>query len=144
MSLSPDAEAWNNGIIANFREHAGQVTIPPFVGASLLLLTATGAKSGLPRTVPLGFRREGDRYVVLGSNSGLPVNSEWFHNLKANPVATVEAGTETFQARARVTEGAERRRLFDATIAKIPAFGDYERMTDREIPVIVLERIDQG
>ena len=144
MPLSAGADAWNNGIIKNFRENEGRVTIPPFVGATLLLLTTSGARSGLPRTAPLGYQRGGDGYVVIGSNSGLPANPEWFHNLKSNPVATAEVGAETFQVRARFTEGAERRRLFDATIAKVPAFGEYEGMTDRELPVIVLEPVDKG
>jgi deazaflavin-dependent oxidoreductase (nitroreductase family) len=138
----PSEEAtWNAMIIADFREHGGKLTTPKFAKANLLLLTSIGAKSGESRTSPIGFTRDGDRYVIIGSNSGGPTNPSWLYNLRANPVATVEVGTETFQVTATETSGDERRRLFDAQIAAIPAFGDYERMTGRELPVIVLERI---
>lgn len=144
MPLQPDAEAWNNGIIADYREHAGQLTIPPFVGATLLLLTTTGAKTGQSNTSPVGYMRDGPRYVVVGSNSGGPTNPAWFYNVMTEPLVTVEVGSETFRARARVTEGSERRRLFDIHAAAIPQFAKYEQMTDRELPVVVLERIDEA
>jgi hypothetical protein len=70
MRIDPGEEAWNHQIIDNFREHAGRVTLPPFVGANVLLLTTTGAKSGKARIAPLGFTRDGAGYVVVGSNSG--------------------------------------------------------------------------
>ena len=143
MPIQPAELAWNDGIIKDFREHGGRITEGPLAGASLLLLTTIGARSGRPRTSPVGYTRDAERYVVVGSNSGGPTNSAWLYNLKANPIATVEVGEETFQAQATVTEGAERRRLLDAHIAAIPAFGQYEQMTDRELPVVTLERIDQ-
>ena len=132
---------WNTATINDFREHGGRITQGPLAGSSLLLLTTTGAKSGQGRTSPIGYTRDGDRYVIVGSNSGGPTNSAWLYNLKANPLATVEVEDETFQVRATITEGAERRRLLDAHIAAIPAFGQYEQMTSRELPVIALERI---
>jgi len=77
---------------------------------------------------------------VVGSNSGAPTNSAWLYKVRANPIVTVETGSETFRARATATTGAERRRLWDHHVAEIPAFADYERMAEREIPVVVLER----
>ena len=132
---------WNTATINDFRAHGGRITQGPLAGSNLLLLTTTGAKSGQPRTSPIGYTRDGERYVIVGSNSGGPTNSAWLYNLKANPLATVEVGDETFQVRATITEGAERRRLLDAHIVAIPIFARYEQMTAREIPVIALERI---
>lgn len=143
MPIQPAEIAWNTATIKDFRDHGGRITQGPLAGANLLLLTTIGARSGSPRTSPIGYTRDGERYVIVGSNSGGPTNSAWLYNLKANPIATIEVGEETFRARATVTEGAERRRLLDAHIAAIPAFGQYEQMTGRELPVITLERIDQ-
>lgn len=144
MPVDAREVAWNEGIIADFRAHGGQLTIPPFVGANLLLLTTIGAKSGVPRTSPIGYTRDGERYVIVGSNSGGPTNSAWLYNVRADPTVTVEVGTETFRARATETVGAERRRLFDAHADAIPQFRKYEGMTERELPVVVLERIASG
>ncbi len=105
-------------------------------------MTSTGVRSGEPRTAPLGYTRDGARYVVVASNSGRDQQAEWVANIVADPIVTVEVGTETFQARTEVTQGAERRRLLDAHIAAIPIFGRYESMTSRELPVVILERLD--
>lgn len=142
MAKTPEETAWNDALVADFRAHDGQITQGRLAGAMMLIMTSTGAKTGLPRTVPLGYHRDGESYVVVGSNSGRDEQPEWLANLKKNPIATVEVGTETFQARARVTGESERRRLLDARIAAVPIFGDYERKAKRELPVIVLERID--
>ena len=142
MAKTPGETAWNDAIIADFRAHEGRITQGRLAGAVMLIMTSTGARTGLPRTVPLGYHRDGERYVLVGSNSGRDEQPEWLANLTKNPVVTVEVGTETFQARATVTGGSERRRLLDARIAAVPIFGDYERKANRELPVIVLERID--
>jgi deazaflavin-dependent oxidoreductase (nitroreductase family) len=141
MPLEPDDQPWNDRIIANFRENAGRVTIPPFVGANLLLLTTTGAKSGQAHTAPLGYTRDRERYVVVGSNSGRPVNADWVANVRANPIVTLDVGPDTFQARGTVTKGGERSRLFEAHATEIPFFRNYETMTDRELPVVTFERL---
>jgi len=139
-----DAAAWNEAMIADFRAHAGQITTGPMAGATLILLTTTGAKSGEPRVTPVAFTRDEERYVIVGSNRGLPTDPAWLANLRAHPEVTVEVGPERFEARAVVTSGAERRRLFDAHAATMPNFAEYERTTEREIPVVTLERIRQG
>ena len=141
MPIDAREQAWNQQIIDNFRANAGKVTIPPFIGANLLLLTSTGAKSGEARISPLGFTRDGDRYVVVGSNSGYPAHSAWVSNVRAQPIVTVEAGGETFQARASVISGPERQRLWDQHVAAIPVFGEYQRKVERQIPVVTLERL---
>jgi deazaflavin-dependent oxidoreductase (nitroreductase family) len=104
-------------------------------------MTSIGASSGEPRTAPLGYTRDGDRYVVVGSNSGLPQQPGWLANIRANPVVKVEVGVETFQARATITTGAERQRLWTAHVAAIPHFANYEKMTERELQVVTIERV---
>ena len=141
MQVSDGELGWNAKIIENFRENGGRVSMPPFQDSKLLLLTTTGATSGKPNTVPLGYTRDGDAYVVVGSNSGGPLQPVWLRNVLAQPVVTLEVGAETFQARATVTEDAVRRRLLDAHQAAIPIFSKYEQMTERQLPVITLERI---
>jgi deazaflavin-dependent oxidoreductase (nitroreductase family) len=131
---------FNQELITEFRANGGSVT-GYFAGAPLLLLTTVGAKSGERRTTPLVHTMDGDRFVVLASKGGAPTNPAWFHNLVANPVATIEKGDEKFDVRAVVAEGDERDRLFDAQASLMPNFAEYQRKTSRRIPVVVLERI---
>jgi deazaflavin-dependent oxidoreductase (nitroreductase family) len=79
---------------------------------------------------------------VIASFGGGPKNPSWYHNLVANPEATVEVGGERFRVRARVTTGEERQRLYNRQAEQAPAFAEYQRKTTRQIPVIVLTRID--
>ncbi len=128
-------------LIAQFRANAGRLTSGPFAGRTLLLLTTTGARSGRPLTKPLGFTRDGQRYVVIASKGGSPTHPAWFHNLRANPRVTIEVGPETFDALASVPEGAERARLYAQQAAQIPVFARYQEMTTRQIPVVVFDRL---
>jgi deazaflavin-dependent oxidoreductase (nitroreductase family) len=132
-----DRLEFNRQIIDEFRANAGKVS-GPFEGAPMLLLTTTGAKTGRRLTSPLVYSKDGDDIVVIASKAGAPTNPSWFHNLKANPTVTVEVGTEEFEARAEITEGAERQRLFDAQAELMPNFKEYEAATDRVIPVVRL------
>ena len=132
---------FNWGVIEDFRAHGGQITQGPFRGRKLLLLTTTGARTAQARINPLVYTRDGDRYVVIASKGGAPTNPDWYHNLVKNPRVTVEVGPERFQALARVAEGAERERLYDAQAALMPNFAEYQRRTGRRIPVVVLERV---
>ena len=136
--------SFNDLTIADFRAHGGQITTGRLAGSNLLLLTSNGARSGLTQTTPLGYTRDGAHYVVVGSNSGGPNQPGWLFNIGADPEVTVEVGTESFAARARVAIGAERQRLWDAHVAAIPHFATYETMTERELPVVVLERVQRG
>ena len=124
------------------RAHGGKPTSGPFLGRQVLILTTVGAKSGEVRENPLAYSTDGDRYVVIGSKGGAPTHPAWYHNLRANPVATVEVLDERFQARARVAEGDERERLFRNHADRMPAFYDYTKRTSRQLPVIVLERAE--
>jgi deazaflavin-dependent oxidoreductase (nitroreductase family) len=132
--------AFNEGVVEDFRTHHGQITKGPFTGRSLLLLTTRGAKSGRERTNPLAYTKDGDTIFVIASKGGAPTNPDWYRNLRANPHVTLEVGPERFEAKARVAQGAERRRLYDLQASRMPAFHEYEKRTSREIPVVVLER----
>jgi deazaflavin-dependent oxidoreductase (nitroreductase family) len=134
-----DVNDWNAKIIAEFRATGGRVG-GQFDGAPLLLLTTTGAKSGLARTSPMMYLPDGDRLVVFASKAGAPTNPDWYHNLVANPSATVEVGTESFDVDAHVTTGAERDELYARQAKLYPGFAEYETKTDRVIPVVALSR----
>jgi deazaflavin-dependent oxidoreductase (nitroreductase family) len=130
----------NQRIITEFRANQGKVG-GQFAGAPLLLLTTTGAKSGRAITKPLVYTKDGNRIVLIASFAGAPKNPAWFVNLVANPVVTIELGSERFQARATITNGDERQRLFKNQAAQMAIFDDYQKKTTRQIPVVVLERI---
>jgi deazaflavin-dependent oxidoreductase (nitroreductase family) len=138
-----ERDDWNRKIIEEFRANAGEVG-GMFENMPILLLTMTGAKSGRKRTTPLAYMRDGDRYVIFASKGGAPTNPDWFHNLIANPDATIEVGTETIDVTAEVAKGDERDRLWKEQVSLIPSFGDYEAKTTRTIPVIVLRRKTPG
>ena len=96
---------WNDSIIAEFRANAGKVG-GPFAGAPLLLLHTKGAKTGLERVSPVMYRAVPDGWAVFASKAGAPTNPDWYHNLLADPRASIEVGTDTVQVKARVAEGA--------------------------------------
>ncbi|MFN0146901.1 MAG: nitroreductase family deazaflavin-dependent oxidoreductase [Dehalococcoidia bacterium] len=130
---------FNNQVIAEFRANEGKVG-GNFAGAPMVLITTKGAKSGAMRTTPLVYSKDGDRVVIIASFAGAPKHPAWYLNLKANPEVTVEVGTEKYQAKAVIPEGAERDRLFNAQAALMPNFAEYQTKTSRVIPAVVLER----
>jgi deazaflavin-dependent oxidoreductase (nitroreductase family) len=138
--MSDDTNDWNQQIIAEFRENGGKVG-GPFEGAPMVLVTHTGAKSGTRRTTPLMALVDGDDLVIFASKAGASDNPDWYHNLLANPEASIEYGTDTFTVRARVAEGAERDDLWTRQKTAYPQFQGYEDSTTRVIPVVVLERV---
>lgn len=132
---------FNRAVIDEFRTNEGQVG-GLFQGAPMLLLTSTGAKTGRRHTTPVVYNTDGDRLVIVASKGGSPTNPAWYHNLVANPEATVELGQDTFKVKAVVTTGEERSRLFEQRAAVMPNFAEYQQKTTRQIPVIALERIN--
>jgi F420H(2)-dependent quinone reductase len=111
-----------------------------FPGAPpVLLLDHVGARSGVKRTTPLVYGRDGSDLVLVASKGGYPKNPAWLHNLRANPDTTVQVGSRIGNVRARIAEGAERERLWKLMVGVYPGYDGYRRRTDREIPVIVLE-----
>ena len=135
--------SWSQAIIQEFHAKAGK-GVGQF-GNRLVLLTTTGKRSGKAQTTPVMYHRDGERYVVVASKAGAPDHPAWYHNLKANPLATVEvgteSGTETFEVRAHEAQGEERERIWADRVAIAPGFGEYQRQTSRQIPVMLLERI---
>jgi deazaflavin-dependent oxidoreductase (nitroreductase family) len=131
---------FNTQVITEFRANDGKVG-GAFDGADILLLSTTGAKSGLTRVNPVVYRSEGDDVYVFASKAGAPTNPDWFHNLVADPDVGVELGTGSFRARAEVVEGAERDRVYAAQAERYPNFAEYQEGTDRVIPVVRLHRV---
>jgi deazaflavin-dependent oxidoreductase (nitroreductase family) len=132
---------FNQKVIAEFRANQGKVG-GQMAGVPLILLTTTGNKTGRTLTKPLAYTKDGDRMFVIASFAGSPHNPAWFCNLEANPAVTVEVGTEKFKARARISSGEERERLFKLQADKMAIFYDYQKKTTRQIPVVVLERVN--
>ena len=108
-------------------------------GGPVLLLTTTGRKSGQPRTAPVLYLADGDRYVVINTNAGNQKTPAWSLNLKANPDAEVEVGRKRSKVRARIAEGEERTDLWRRHMEQYSGWDYYESKLDREIAVFVLE-----
>jgi len=134
--IPQDMKAFNEKLIADFRANHGTLT-GPMAGREPLLLTTTGVRTGKQRTVVVGYRKYGDGYAVIASNNGADNAPFWYHNLMAKPTATVEVGAEKFEARARVARADERPEL----AKKIDYYERQQALTEREIPIVVLERI---
>src|SRR5271155_3123018 len=139
--MSAQMNEFNHKIIEEFRSNDGQVG-GQFKGMPIMLLTTKGAKTGKSFVKPLAYTKDGDRIVLIASFAGSPHHPAWLVNLEKNPTVTVELGNDRYQARAIVTSGTERQRLFDAKAALMPIFNDYQKKTDRQIPVVVLERVN--
>ena len=133
-----DPNAWENALIADMRAHEGRPTAGPLKGHPLMLATSTGAKSGQPRRAILTYSRDGDDYIVAGTAGGSPKEPLWVENMRVHPGVSIEIGDRSFEATARVTDGAERDRLWDQHVAELPWFGAYPSKTDRIIAVIRL------
>lgn len=130
---------FNAGNIAEFRGSGGKLG-GAFEGAPVLLLTTIGARSGQPRTSPMMYLPEGKRIIVFASNEGKDNHPSWYHNLRANPSATVEIGTESYSVTATEITGAEHDRLYAIQAERYPGFAEYRERTDRIIPVIELTK----
>ena len=133
-------DAFNNAIIEEFRANDGVVG-GPFEGATLLLLTTTGAKSGEPRLSPLAYLTIDGKMIIVGSKAGADTNPHWVHNLRANPRAHVEVGTDAYDVVARELPDDERDATYPRIVAVAPGFGDYQSKTSRVIPLFELQRV---
>jgi deazaflavin-dependent oxidoreductase (nitroreductase family) len=137
----PDADtlkAFNKDIADEFRANAGRVG-GPFEGNELLLLTTTGAKSGEPRVSPLSCKRIDGKLLIIAGNGGADVNPAWVYNLRANPRAHVELGTESFDVTARELPSAERDDIIPKLTAEVTAFAEFQAKTRRAIPIFELQ-----
>jgi deazaflavin-dependent oxidoreductase (nitroreductase family) len=136
-TMSTPPADFNAQIIEEFHANHGRVG-GMFEGMPLLLLHHTGAKSGKTRINPLACQIDDDRYVVFASKAGAPTNPDWYHNLKAHPNVKIEVGTDTIDVVASEATGDERERLYRTQAERVPQFVEYEKQTERVIPVIVL------
>lgn len=140
MAEQTAEQAFHARRVAEFRANGGKLN-PPLDGVPLLVLTTIGAKSGQPRATPMSYTRDGERIVVVAAAGGSPRHPAWYHNLLAHPEVTVEVGGDQFQARATVAPEPERSRLFAQHTAQRPNFSEFQRLTTRQLPVVILERI---
>ncbi len=136
---NPEANAWEDRLIAEMRANDGEVRGGPLAGHPLLIMTSTGAKTGEPRRAILTYHKDGDDYVVAGTAGGAPTTPSWVYNVDADPEVTIEVGTKEVGATASVVgEGSERDRLWNAHVERLPWFADYPSQTGRVIPMIRL------
>ena len=136
----PDLTLLGDEHVKKYRETDGEVGYL-WNGATCLILTATGRKSGEPRTVPLIYAADGDNCILVASKGGAPTHPLWYENLAANPQCEVQVKGDRFRATARtVVDEAEREHCWKLATANWPNYDEYVKRTDRVIPVVVLER----
>ncbi len=135
----PSLNQKNRQVIDEFRANGGVVNVTPPRGP-ILLLHSKGSRTGRECLTPLMYMNDGGRYVIFASKGGTERNPDWYHNLVANPEASIEVGVEAFEVRAAVAEGPERDEFFARQAADYPQFDYYQGKTKRRIPVIVQER----
>ncbi|GAA4105537.1 MULTISPECIES: nitroreductase family deazaflavin-dependent oxidoreductase [Actinomadura] len=109
-------------------------------GTVTLLLTTKGRRTGREYTTPLIYQKVGDDYVIVASKGGAPEHPEWYLNLQADPEVKVQVKGDKFTARARTATAEEKPGLWRTMVAAWPDYDEYKRKTDRDIPVVVLER----
>jgi len=124
-----------------FRASRGRLGAKFLGGAPVLLLTTKGRKSGEPRTAPVLYLRDGERLVVVASKGGFSHHPAWYLNLAASPDVEVEIGDTRERRRARVVSGAEKEALWPKLVAMYRDFQQYQDRTERDIPVVVLEKV---
>jgi len=128
--------------VAVYRLSRGRVGnhLPGLPGALILLLDHTGAKTKVRRTSPVMYYEDGDLIAVAASQAGQPTNPAWFHNLRANPVTSVQVGGEKRYVRARLASDEERDRLWPQFVAFCPDYEFWQRLAgDRKIPIVILD-----
>ncbi len=132
--------SWNVGVIEEFRRNHGKVG-GNFEGAPLLLIDHIGARTGILRTNPVMYLKDGQRYLVFASKGGAPTNPDWYYNLKAHPDVKIEVGDETIPVRAEIITGPGRDKLYARQAQLYPQFAQYQQKTKRIIPVIAFTPI---
>ena len=140
MNDKPDEELFGDEHVRVYRETDGERGYRWRRDTTILLLTTRGRKSGEERTTPLIHRTDGDRWIIVASKGGTPDHPDWFKNLSEHPEAEIQVKAETIPVRAATIEGEERERLWKLMAEVWPDYDDYQERTDREIPVVALER----
>ena len=140
MTTEDATKLFGDAHVRRYRETGGEVGHIWKEGAPTLLLTTTGRKSGEQRTTPLIYVRNGDDYVIVASQGGAPKHPNWYENLSQDPNVELQVLDDVFPARARTAHGEERERLWRRANEVWSHYDEYQQRTDREIPVVVLER----
>ena len=135
-----DANAWEESLIADLRANGGTPSAGPLAGHPLMLLYTTGAKSGERRRSIVTYSRQGDAYVIAGTNGGAEVPPAWIANVRKDPSVQLEVANETFAATAEIAGPDERGTLWNEHVAQLPWFGKYAEQIHRDIPVVSLRR----
>jgi proline iminopeptidase len=141
MSTIDATQLYGQEHVRRYRETDGEVGHIWKEGSTVLLLTTTGRRTGKQTTTPLIYNLDGDRPVIVASKGGAPDDPGWFKNLVQHPEVGVQIEGDRFRARARAAEGEERERLWELMVQVWPHYDEYATKTDREIPVVVLERM---
>jgi deazaflavin-dependent oxidoreductase (nitroreductase family) len=147
--LAPNMPQWmvdhaNKYLSSGGKEgHMYTIKLPnlPERAVPSLLLTTAGRKSGEKYVFPLFYGKDGNRYFIVASKGGAPEHPGWYKNILANPEVEVQVGTQKLKARAHTVSGAERAKLWDEAVKFWPPYTDYQRKTQREIPVVVLDPV---
>ena len=132
-------DEFNRGVVEEFRANGGKVG-GPFEGGTLLLLHTKGAKSGAPRLSPLAYLSVDGRMFIVGSYAGAPKHPAWVHNLRADPTAHVEVGTDAYDVAVRELPDDERDAMYPRIVELAPVFAEYQANTTRSIPLFELTR----
>jgi deazaflavin-dependent oxidoreductase (nitroreductase family) len=140
MTTTQDDQLFGAEHVARYRETGGEHG-HDWRGTTTLLLTTTGRKSGRRRTTPLIYQAYDDAYLIVASKGGAPDPPEWYLNLVEHPDVELQIRGEAFHARARTATPEEKPDMWRTMTQTWPAYDDYQRKTDREIPIVVLERV---
>ena len=136
----PSPVEWVRNQVELYESSGGtQGTTLRDTGLPVIIVTNTGNKTGATRKTPLMRVKDGDSYVLVGSQGGAPKNPVWVYNLRSNPEVELRDGTDVTPMKVReVSDPAERARLWDLSVAAFPPYADYQKRTDRVIPVFEL------
>ena len=139
----PSSQQWVRDQVAAYEESDGErASTLRDTGYPIVVITSIGAKSGHLRKNPVMRVERDGRYLAIASVGGSPKNPEWYHNFLAHPQVDVQDGAERHTYDVRLATGAERTEWWNYAVATWPTYGEYQKRTDREIPVFLLERAD--
>ena len=140
MARQDASHLYGEDHVRTYRETGGELGHDWKKGTSILLLTTKGRKSGQERTTPLIYGTAGDAYVIVASKGGSDEPPGWYANLQADPEVEVQVLDDRFKAHARTASPEEKLQLWERMVAEWPDYDRYQASTEREIPVVVLER----
>lgn len=138
---APPASEWVRRQLEQVDAAGGDTRAVHIQHRPVVVVTMRGARTGRLRRVPLMRVEHDGCYVAVASKGGAPRHPEWFHNLLAHPDVEVHDGTAHLPRRARLVRGEERRRWWERSVAAFPPYAEYQRSTEREIPLFVLEPV---